>query len=542
MSTEIDGVREFVADLRSSIGLAGVAEIADVGGVAETDVMAPVPECVARSAHRGAVLAARSVLVLLGAWLSLFRLSVPSWNIDETIYAAASEAYRAGDLRPNPEHPPVGKYLIGASQALFGDTLSAARLPAALMLLGSGLLVWVWLGRVGPRASGPIAAVLIWSLPVLDGFPEAPDRPPDSSVLARAALLDPLAAGIALTALIAGWWWITTHRTLAAGCCGFLSGLACATKIPAGLIVVVPLAVGCVAAACCPGTVPARLFRAVGQAACWTVAATAAFVGSYLPMGTRAPATFERMVRVQRRHGAAGHMILVNGSPRLHAPWWINLSWQYDSWGALLSTAAVAALLAGFLARSGLAAYLTAAWLLPAVALAPVTGLALPHYLVLWRPALIVSVTVAAVAGVSRLWRAARGDSRLLRRAGQALAVGLAAVIAVSAAAPTVRSVEAVATLRPTGYAALPAVIPADATVVLVGDLGPAHRYLPGCQLLRVSAAQLSGDPAPAAIVLARGSTLRNGDHGLAAWARARGYQHLRTGPLDVWLAPGRPA
>ncbi|MEN3356617.1 MAG: hypothetical protein V7637_599 [Mycobacteriales bacterium] len=473
-------------------------------------------------------------LLGLGGWLSLFRLSVPSWGLDEPTYTLAGRAYWHGNFTPNPEHPPLAKYLIGASQQLFGQTVTAARLPSALMLLVTGLVAWAWLARVGPPAAGPVAALLIWTLPVLATFPEALDRAPDTHVLTRTAMLDPIAAGLSIAALAAGWWWLRSGRLAAAGCCGLLSALACAAKFPAALIIVVPAVAGCLAAAARPGSVPARLGRLAAHAGTWTAAAAGGVVACYAPMGwPGAVDNARRGVAQQRRHGSGGHLILVSGRPRVHGPWWINLAWQHASWGTGLTVAAGAAVLLGLAARSGLTAYLAAAGLLPATLLAPLSGLALPHYLLLWRPVLIVAAVVGGTAGVHRLAGAARG-----RRAWRVAAVAVAVALAVPAAVSAGRSVASLATLRPTGYAALPALIPRGGTIWLAADGNAARVPLPGRRFVNRLPDRPDLTARPTAIVLDRGTTLRRGDGGLAAFARRHGYHLVRSGPLDIWLNP----
>jgi len=533
----------------------------------------------------------RLALLGLGGWLSLFRLSTPSWGLDEPTYAAAGRAYWRGDFGPNPEHPPLAKYLIGAAEWLFGPTVTAARLPAALMLLATGLVAWAWLARVGPRGAGPIAALLVWTVPVLTTFPEALDRAPDTATLTRTAMLDPVAAGLALAALAVGWWWLRSGRLPAAAACGLLSLLACTAKLAAALIIVVPAVAGCLAVAGRPGTLPARLGRLAAHVGAWLAAAAVAVVATYAPMGwPGALDTFRRGYAKERRHGHSGHLIVVSGRPRLHGPWWIDLAWQRASWGTALSVVAVLAVLLGLLARSGLTAYLAAAGLLPVVALTPLTGLALPHYLLLWRPVLIVAAVVGGTAGVRWLAGAARRGTRPpdpgwpgARRATgigasgigaggiglggvgvsgiglggvggggagtrpvgarrdavrRAVVVAVAAVLAVPPAAAAGRSITALATLRPTGYAALPGLVPPGGTVWLVGDYGAGQFQLPGRRFPNLASGRADLTARPDAIVLDRGFTRRGIGAGLDTFADRYGYHLVRSGALDIWLRP----
>ena len=186
----------------------------------------------------------RTVLLLAGVALSFWRLDVPSWDTDEGLYAQVGIHYWRGDFGANPEHPPLWKEVMGASQLAFGQTLWAARFPAAVGMLLTGMLLWWWLARVGPPGAGPVAAVLWWTLPAPISYPET-----DVANIwgLRYGTLDAPAGELAIAAVIAGWWWVRSGRLRAAAVCGLLSGLAIATKLPTALVVVVPAVAGCAA-------------------------------------------------------------------------------------------------------------------------------------------------------------------------------------------------------------------------------------------------------------------------------------------------------
>jgi 4-amino-4-deoxy-L-arabinose transferase-like glycosyltransferase len=503
----------------------------------------------------------RIALVGYGAFMSLWRLDVPSWNSDEVVYLQAGDNYWNGQFGYNPEHPPLGKWLIGAAERLFGQSLWAARLPSALAMLAGGVLLWVWLARrIGP-AAGRTAAVLWWSLPALTTFPEALGQGgPDLGQAQRWALLDPLAAVLALAAVVAGWWWVRSGRLSAALCCGLLAGAAVATKLPALLLVAVPGAVGPLATllrplpalpglpllARLPGAGRIALprwairpgwarpewvvlpGRVVGHAAVWLAAGAGAFAATYLPMGYhQGLAVFWAGWHKQHLHAAVGHQIFLHGTAYGRSPWWSLAWWQYAAVGGAVTVVALIAVAAGLALRSGLTAYLTAAWLLPMVALVPLSHLALPHYDLIWRPVLVAG----CVAGGATA-------ARWLRRRTH-LVVAVAAVLALLAPAVLlgVRTTAHTARVRPAGYSALPA-LAGPGEVQVVGNVLVARRYLPHRQVNAVRNAPRAHRPAPGTIVLDRASTLRGGDFGLSAWARLHHYRHTVSGTLDIWARP----
>jgi hypothetical protein len=472
-------------------------------------------------------LAGAAGLAGYGVIMSFWRLSTPTWHVDERVYAVAGRAYWQGDYRPNPQHPPLGKELIGAAQAAFGPTLAAARLPAAAAALAGGLVLWLWLSRAAAPAAGPLAAVLWWSMPSALAFPEAlpAGLRPETSLPTRYALLDPLAGVLALGALAVGWWWVRSGRWSAAAGSGVLLGLAVATKLPVGMVGAVAVAAGSAAALRRPGTRPRRVLRAGAQAATWSLAAVAAFVAAYAPMGLPgAVASWTAGWRSQRAHGQAGHLVVVAGRPDLHPPWWTLGWWQYASWGTAAAAVAALAVGLGLALQPSLAGYLTAAWLLPLVLLVPLAHLALPHYPVIWRGPLLASIAVGAAA-------AAR---RLRRRIGWWLALA----VVLGALTPTVllaaRTTAATLTLRPTGYAALPALVP-PGDVWLVGYPDVARPYLAGHRVMSPPR-RPEATARPAAVVLDAMITVRTGDRRPADWAREHDYRVVRSYTLEIWI------
>jgi Dolichyl-phosphate-mannose-protein mannosyltransferase len=536
----------------------------------------------------GAVAAA--VLLAGGVLACLWRLGTPTWGGDEPVYALAGHDYLRGDYSYNPEHPPLVKYLIGLAQHVFGDTVTGNRVPSALALLAAGVLAWRWLRRVGPPGAGPVAAVAIWTLPVLGAFPEV--MAPQTLAPDREAMLEPVAAVLALGALAAGWWWARSGRWVAVPVSGVLAGLAVAAKLPALFVVGVAGLAGCVGAALrrpSPrrarrpsrtgwgtarwgpgrwgpgrwgpgrwgtgrwGTAPRwvapvgrelrRVGRTAGQGLLWLLAGAAGFAACYAPMGwDGAVANFRRGWDFQTWHGEIGHPVLVHGAVTNHAPWWVLLDWQSASWGGPLVVVAVACLVGGLVSRPLLVGYLTAAWAVPATLLVPLTGLALPHYPLLWRPTLVAAVAVGGCATVRALWRDGRRRANRLGLAAVAAAAALALAAAVPAGLVAGRSAYRLATLHPTSYAALPTAVTEPGAVWMIGDIRAVRYYLPGRPVVVYALPRprpLSGHPA--AVILDRDATIRLGDWGAADWAAAHGYRLHRDDRLDIWV-PGTAA
>ena len=126
---------------------------------------------------------------------------------DEGFYVTDAHRFFDGGPLENPEHPPLGKFLIGLAIELAGDTPFGWRLASlvAVVLLVASLPLWLEpMGLVGPKAPRWILAVpsvLLLVDPLL-------------YVTARIATLDAL---LSLTA-----------RSNSPSCCASKSPLSCA--------------------------------------------------------------------------------------------------------------------------------------------------------------------------------------------------------------------------------------------------------------------------------------------------------------------------
>lgn len=129
--------------------------------------------------------------------LFLVRLGVPSVPVfDETHYLPAARALRALSHPANMEHPLLGKTLIAAGMALFGDTAVGWRffstLAATAVVVSGFAILQLLFGRARTSATG--AALLLLAFTVY--------------VQARIAMLDGFMAGFVMAGLaLACWAW-----------------------------------------------------------------------------------------------------------------------------------------------------------------------------------------------------------------------------------------------------------------------------------------------------------------------------------------------
>jgi len=131
--------------------------------------------------------------------LFLWRLGDPAkLNFDETHYVPAARLLGAFASLPNPEHPPLGKYLIATSMALFGDSpfgwrMLSALFGAALVFAGVMAARWLFMSRPAALMTG---AFLLLSQTLY--------------ILARIAMLDIFMASFLMLAF---WMMAAAART-----------------------------------------------------------------------------------------------------------------------------------------------------------------------------------------------------------------------------------------------------------------------------------------------------------------------------------------
>ena len=113
--------------------------------------------------------------------LFAFRLSTPHVLVfDEVHYTGAARVLWSLDRAANPEHPLLGKALIGLGMALFGDTpvgwRALSTLAARGLVMGVFAILWLLYGRLRPALVGSAIAALNFTvfvqarIAMLDGF------------------------------------------------------------------------------------------------------------------------------------------------------------------------------------------------------------------------------------------------------------------------------------------------------------------------------------------------------------------------------------
>lgn len=216
--------------------------------------------------------------------LFTFRLGQPVQPVfDEPCYVAGAKALWAGQPDANPEHPPMGKYLIGAGIAAFGDNPFGWRIASAvagsLTIVAAFVLI---LTLTGSFEMGILAALLM----ALNNF---------TFVLARVAMLEIFIMMFVLWGLVA---WLKEHYVVA----GVLFGCAVATKWSA---VVVLATIGLV-------TILKREWLATAKIGAVSVAT---YLVSFLG---RNPITASRFILEFHKHA--------KGNPLINAPWFTWLT------------------------------------------------------------------------------------------------------------------------------------------------------------------------------------------------------------------------
>jgi dolichyl-phosphate-mannose--protein O-mannosyl transferase len=159
-------------------------------------------------------------MLALGVFLRVHALGAPdSLKWDEVHYVETARSYLAHQYAWN-DHPPLGKLVILASMAIFGDKPFAWRLaPLFFGLANIGLVAWLARTAFRSRRAAVIAAAFV----AIDGFFIA---------YSRAALLDGMIVAmglVAVTTLLRGrTLWHVAAAGIAAGCATSikLNGLA----------------------------------------------------------------------------------------------------------------------------------------------------------------------------------------------------------------------------------------------------------------------------------------------------------------------------
>ncbi|MCW2956788.1 MAG: hypothetical protein JWO69_1657 [Thermoleophilia bacterium] len=346
------------------------------------------------------------VALALALFQLLWRLGSAAWQTDEPVYRNAAEAIFAyGNWSHNLEHPLVGKYLIGASRAIFGDSAWATRLPSGIATLAAGLLLAALATRM-LRASGRSRAHVA-GLVTFAAWTLLPHPDPAFDV-ARLAYLDaPMAAFIA-GAMYAAWRWQEAWSLRWAAATGVLAGLAVGTKLPALFLAAALLVL------VAGRSDTSRAKRALQYVVVCSIAAVTALV-TWLPLAGDLPRALRFLAAMQGRD--IDQSIEVAGRTYADgAPLWTQAWWQWDAWPAFALVQLAAVLLVAWLAPRRAALFALACVLLPALAYAVGGGRILPHWQVTWQPAMavVLGLCVAGLVASTRAPLLARGTAALM--------------------------------------------------------------------------------------------------------------------------------
>jgi 4-amino-4-deoxy-L-arabinose transferase-like glycosyltransferase len=408
-------------------------------------------ELVDHRALRAVVLVA---VLLLAAYTAFFRLGVEEWDIDEPIYRNAGLEYvQDSNYTNNREHPFLVKFILGITQVVFGSSeAGVVRIPAATAFLLTGLVLFVFARRVAGYWVG-VLALALWTISPL------------TLAFGRVATLEVFLAFFSTLALYLGWRWAESGSWWFAGFCGVAVGLATASKVIGILFLPAILLVGLLKIGLSR--------RLIFQSVLLGLAAAAAALAAYAPLGTEAPSAIQYMLDKQSRHNARGHAVTINDVSYKYPPWWAYLWWQWKLYGTLASFSLGATVIFAVLRRRALEIYLLVAALVPFLVLSFYAQVKLSHYIDAWQPPLIL--LVALVVGKLARHRIVGGIVAVLLLA-PFVYLGVHAVQAVSQVQPGPKAAVA-EYLKGTGH---------DKGPVLVwGSGGLIKEYLPEAQVLK---------------------------------------------------------
>lgn len=362
---------------------------------------------------------------------------------DELVYQRAGLSYALGDTSPNPEHPPVAKYLLGVWQLLFGPGVMSARVLMGAVLVTTALVAYLWLRAALGGSTALVGALMLATTNRVNG----------ADFIDRQVLLDPFGVLFGISALALLWQWERQRHTLLAAAAGGVMALAILSKASAAILLIAALA-------CVP-------WRGMRDRKLWWAVVVFAGTGvavcllAYVPLG--GPAAVLEMIEFQAAHAQKGHPVIIAGQAHLHAPWYALLWFggEVVGWVALVAILAWSAIAVG-LRRQERIVWVLALASLASLGVLSASPVALPHYTWTWLWPLLL----LAGAGVTALWARAR------RLPVQAI---VAAGVAILLIGP-VTGVVHVATLRPTGVALVDQAMladPAPDNTVLTLQLSP---------------------------------------------------------------------
>lgn len=410
------------------------------------------------------VLAAAGIAVL-AVFVHGFRLSAVEWKNDEVGYRNAGVAYLRGDVELNREHPFLVKYLYGAAQLLVGDgSPTAVRAVSAAAAVLTTVVVALLVARVAGLWPGLLAG-LLWVVlphPVQLGVRSESVAPK----LERIASLEAVMVLFLTIALYGTWRWVEQGAWRYAALTGAALGAAGASK--AAALFAVPSLVALAGWAAVRHRRGGRAFVHAGGAA---LLAVGVVVLTYAPDLAGVPGHLSAITDNASAQASGGHAVIVAGELYASAPWWSLLWWQWTGQGSVV-TALLLGLSVTAVFRPGLPRPLVALLLLsiavPLAWFSLANGFVLSHYAAIYQAPLTVLVTLVIVD--------------LLRGGGAARLAGAVAGTCLVVAA-TVTTVGHVATLAPTGFAALAGaqdLVPAGGRIAVSGNPFTAEAYFPG--------------------------------------------------------------
>lgn len=376
---------------------------------------------------RGTAFVVVAAAALFVAFWHLGRATIVN---DEFIYLRASWAYVHGDFSLNLEHPPTAKYLYGIAQLVLGQGPLGPRLVAAVAMLATGAVLFVWLRREVGFWTGLLAAGAWWLTPRAAGATWADAGSVIGARIDRFAMLEPLMVFFAVASLAAAWRWMRTGNRWWVAAAGALLALSVTSKVSTAVLV---LAIGAL-------PLLARRWKDLGVGALWGgVPFVVVFVLLYLPVGLFSP--IGHMLAFQAQQNAHGHPTTILGTVFARAPWWANFAFLFAGTGWLLLALLVVGVVCALAVRPDrLVAYLGIALGVFVVFYVVVANVSLPYYYDAWMP---LVVALAAI-GYARL---ASVRPPLGRVAALVLVAGLLV--------PVGRLGVAVAETRPSGIALL---------------------------------------------------------------------------------------
>jgi len=347
------------------------------------------------------------------------------WNLlrsnvggDEAIYVRAGRAYVHGHFAANREHPPTAKYLFGLAQLVFGPGVLGPRLVVAVLVIATGVVMFVWL-RPHVGFEGALLAAALWLLTPRSGSGLRIDR---------IALLDPVMVMLAFLALFVAWDWLRTGRWWLAPVSGALMAFSVTSKVSS---------IACLPALLLLPLLDREWRRFLREGVLWLGAFGVTFVAVYLPMGMRSAIRY--MIDFQSAQNAHGHPVKINGTIYTFAPWWADLAFLRNGVGLATVIVLAVGLVAALTIRPDrLVAYLGGSLALFVLFYVVVAKIALATYYLAWMPFLIA----LAAIGYARL--------ATVRLRWSAVIAGVLVVPAFVAAAVLSASI---ATAHPTGIA-----------------------------------------------------------------------------------------